>query len=472
MGFLDPARVNPLIPIDFVYTLEIDSGQAYWYMPRTENVQDEIYNAHARRPGHWKNHLWTNSNSFRIGYTFFLPCLQEVEANIATFDKVSPDSPAYNVQFPNAGALPDISDRDVSCFFNMLAWRLWADQEIDLDHVYTPATMEWPHFEQYVYPGLVGAPMVFGQGVMLYGDPSLAPQPGVNMREAKISKDTEDIEIVMVRPNIEHYMMGIILGQGGESLGSTFWGQTELSCYDDSMHGIWGMSYKYHERAIVINERNLIRLWDVAYDGYVGGKDDTCVRWDDDSENPHSRASFIQATTDVTRPYRGPSMMVMAFHHKGAKQGVSEDGGASYFKQYYNSNWPSPIVFYDRMENAGPQVARADFDNLHVVESDQFRVFHNPLYRNAYRPYKEKMPDFWDLHTIRKNAGLAAVENEVSSDALAFQGTMRILSAETGGVIHEVLGSGHHGPDFIGVASLRAGKGYRLNSQPTQHRLV
>ena len=43
------------------------------------------------------------------------------------------------------------------------------------------------------------------------------------------------------------------------------------------MHGIWGMSYKYNERAIVVNERNLVRLWDIAYDGYVGGKDDTAA---------------------------------------------------------------------------------------------------------------------------------------------------------------------------------------------------
>lgn len=59
-------------------------------------------------------------------------------------------------------------------------------------------------------------------------------------------------EIVIVRPNIEHNMLGVILGRGGiNELGATFWGQTELSCYDDSMHGIWGMSYKYHERAMV-----------------------------------------------------------------------------------------------------------------------------------------------------------------------------------------------------------------------------
>jgi len=51
----------------------------------------------------------------------------------------------------------------------------------------------------------------------------------------------EDVEIVIVRPNIEHSMLGIIMGLGGSELGSTLWGQTELSVYDDSMHGIWGM---------------------------------------------------------------------------------------------------------------------------------------------------------------------------------------------------------------------------------------
>ena len=75
-------------------------------------------------------------------------------------------------------------------------------------------------------------------------------------------------------------MLGIIMGRGGsEELGCTFWGQTELSCYDDSFHGVWGMSYKYHERALVLNERNMIRMWDVAYDGYNGGKDDSFVDW-------------------------------------------------------------------------------------------------------------------------------------------------------------------------------------------------
>ena len=48
-------------------------------------------------------------------------------------------------------------------------------------------------------------------------------------------------DIVILRPNIEHEMLGIIMGRGGtQELGATFWGQTELSCYDDAQHGVWG----------------------------------------------------------------------------------------------------------------------------------------------------------------------------------------------------------------------------------------
>ena len=52
--------------------------------------------------------------------------------------------------------------------------------------------------------------------------------------------DDEDAcyDYVIVRPNIEHNMLGVVLGRGGkDELGCTFWGQTELSVYDDSMHG-------------------------------------------------------------------------------------------------------------------------------------------------------------------------------------------------------------------------------------------
>ena len=51
-------------------------------------------------------------------------------------------------------------------------------------------------------------------------------------------------DIVILRPNIEHEMLGIIMGRGGtQELGATFWGQTELSCYDDAQHGTYQSNF-------------------------------------------------------------------------------------------------------------------------------------------------------------------------------------------------------------------------------------
>lgn len=278
----------------------------------------------------------------------------------------------------------------------------------------------------------------------------------------------ENIELVIVRPNIEHHMLGIIMGQGGEGLGNTLWGQTELSCYDDSMHGIWGMSYKYHERAIVFNEKNLVRLWDVAYDGYCGGKECTAVQWDD----PASVETFAEKTLALERNYNGPSMMVMAFVHDKHDRDYQDP---TIFKR----NWPSPIVFHDshdysKADNDPTQITgdftlTADRDNLHVLNFKDMRVFNKRLY-SAYEHYRDRMPQFTEIHNIRKPAGNSTVENQTFYDSLAFQGTMNIL--EDGRIVESIQGSGHHGPDYIGAASIRSGKGYKINTQPSLHRLV
>ena len=282
----------------------------------------------------------------------------------------------------------------------------------------------------------------------------------------------QDVEIVIVRPNIEHNMLGVIMGLGGNELGNTLWGQTELSVYDDSMHGIWGMSYKYHERAIVFNEKNLIRMWDIAYDGYNGGKDDTYVDWtDEDDERSNSVKKFKDATQDLSKNYRGPSMMVMAFVHDRKR---IDDGGGHLYDKHFRRNWPSPIVFYDTYDENNPQQQREvlpiDYDNVQTVDVDEFRVFNNQLYTRPYRDYREMMPEFKTLHTTRKTAGQSSADAETGTDCLAFQGSMRI---KEGGVIQEIQGSGHHGPDYVGVASVRAGKGQKVSGQaPLPYRIV
>ena len=115
-----------------------------------------------------------------------------------------------------------------------------------------------------------------------------------------------------------------------------------------------------------------------------------------------------------------------------------------------------------------------DPENGKIVQTKDFQVFdHNILgYAQRYPLYYHLMPDFARLAVDRKTAGVASAENEVCSDMLAFQGSMRVKDLTSGGLLNEVHGSGHHGNDFVGVASLRAGKGYRIQSQPTPGRLV
>jgi len=285
---------------------------------------------------------------------------------------------------------------------------------------------------------------------------------------AKLRDRLEDVEIVIVRPNIEHHMLGIIMGLGGSELGNTLWGQTELSVYDDSMHGIWGMSYKYHARSIVFNEKNLIRLWDIAYDGYNGGKDDTYVNWTDgDEATPNGYNQFKRQSINTNSNYRGPSMMVMAFVHNRT---------STSFEQHFRRNWPSPIVYHDSYNYEHPEQRDpvmqlpVDCENIEIINADEYRVFNNPLYA-SYAYYREKMPAFNELHKMRKSAGQSSVDSDTPQDSLAFQGSMRIK--KKGCIVQEIHGSGHHGPDYIGVASVRAGKGQKVQAQaPALYRMV
>jgi len=134
--------------------------------------------------------------------------------------------------------------------------------------------------------------------------------PEVNTREDRwriLEPQLRDGYCLLIRPNIEHEMLTVIAGRGGtQELGATFWGQTELACYDDAQHGIWGMSYKYHERAIVTNERNLIRMFDVAFDGYAGGMDTDILKL------PH--LNQFTKDTHVNEPrYNGASVIALHF---------------------------------------------------------------------------------------------------------------------------------------------------------------
>ena len=185
-------------------------------------------------------------------------------------------------------------------------------------------------------------------------------------------------------------------------------------------------------------------------------QDDRPVDWA--AEAPGEYRPFNQAVSDLSSPYNGPSLMVLRFNVNTTSAN-------------YKRNWPSPIVFHDKLEQDPPRHA-IDPESMYAVADSSWRVFNNPDYREQYRSYLARMPDFSYFHQTRKLPGFGSVDSESTQNALAFQGSMRIVRPGVG-VLQEIHGSGHHSSDYVGVAALRSGKGSRpIVNAPTAMRLV
>jgi hypothetical protein len=274
-------------------------------------------------------------------------------------------------------------------------------------------------------------------------------------------------DLFILRPNIEHYMLAVIFGRGGgpEELGATFWGQTELSCYDDSQHGIWGMSYKYHERAIVTNERNLIRVFDVCFDGYCGGNDARIMQWKSEDVD-----EFRRATMELSAPYAGPSMLVMSLPR---------------YKNVYES-FPNPLVWHTEQPSAGrfktqpdrgstvskslpdhcPFISRPPLNRGRVTPVEHSRALLHEVYSKYYHVLGLET---WANMNTPTDPGPAAFSNETDPYVFSFHGHM---AAILDGQREETQGSGHLGSNFVGVASVREGRGMLPRGMPTLAHLV
>jgi hypothetical protein len=280
--------------------------------------------------------------------------------------------------------------------------------------------------------------------------------------EQASADDGSKIQLMILRPSIEHYMLGICIGRGGtQELGATFWGQTELSCYDDAFYGKWGMSYKYHERAMVLNEKNLVRLWDVAFNGYVGGGDDTLVDFRDPNNRENGSAAWKKAVHDISVPYTGPSLAVLAFKTKDAKPRMHNP---------ININCPP-----DDDRDGGGTEHFVEPENIYTTHDSRMDLFLKDEYREQFNAkYADHWPEFNALHRERKTAGHAANEGDTHSASLSFEGTMQYkMNGYDRPAVHQ-KGTGHLGESFVGVASVRAGKGLQayMNTQPTMGRMI
>tara|TARA_B100002051_G_C16725851_1_gene635283 strand:+ start:335 stop:2341 length:2007 start_codon:yes stop_codon:yes gene_type:complete len=256
--------------------------------------------------------------------------------------------------------------------------------------------------------------------------------------------------ILLIRPNIEHYMLGLIIGRGGiDNLGATLWGQTEMSVFDDGQHGVWGMTYKYHERAIVFNERNMHRMWDIAYDGYVGGKDTTVMHWTRDLDETKEKMQTM------TREYNGKSIICVPL-----LEAISA--------------LPSPCILTDFLAQNNQQTTLATADlflhDASRLKSDiMSKITGNRYEIEAVISHVYKTLEMHNNHSLIKDASSAAQQDESTQNLLMYAGTATWQTYTVGGQPQAPThryGNGHHGVDYTGVAAVRNGKSFASTTAP------
>jgi hypothetical protein len=168
------------------------------------------------------------------------------------------------------------------------------------------------------------------------------------------------------------------------------------------------MSYKYHERAIVINERNLIRVFDVCFDGYCGGNDAQIMRWE-----KTNCEEFKQATENLSTPYTGASMLVMS------------ESLPKHTNVY--ESFPNLIVWHPKTPH--PSRMRVVPDKGWQVGNslDWHSLFSHSNSAQVYRVYSMyfKMLDLnIDQYSQALDPGALAVANETDPYVFSFHGHM------------------------------------------------
>ena len=94
--------------------------------------------------------------------------------------------------------------------------------------------------------------------------------------------------------------------------------------------------------------------------------------------------------------------------------------------------------------------------------------------QRAYDVYRKKLnvENWTSLAQTARSAGENCITNEAESRLMAFEGTMKVYNKQ-GNLVQDLRGSGHLGPSYPGVASIREGKGINNSAQaPIMGRLI
>tara|TARA_B100000902_G_scaffold395900_1_gene455502 strand:+ start:1649 stop:3568 length:1920 start_codon:yes stop_codon:yes gene_type:complete len=83
---------------------------------------------------------------------------------------------------------------------------------------------------------------------------------------------TDDLGILLMRPNQTYNMASAILAKGGQETGSTFHGHHDFMLSDDIVRKVHVGHYTFYSKSVVKRPKNYVIVEDVFAQGYVGGE--------------------------------------------------------------------------------------------------------------------------------------------------------------------------------------------------------
>jgi len=226
------------------------------------------------------------------------------------------------------------------------------------------------------------------------------------------------------------------------------------------------MSFKYHCKPVITNDKGAIRLFDIAFCGYTGGGNTklqpfkTGENWDgDDFEHWKSKVesldeafgmqtaslicmAFVDPNNSISSSMIDPVCIQPPSNLQGNNANLCADP-----ENIYSTYHPEMSHWETKVDSA---------DDIPVDDNNQFSN------KNMRATYAGLCPNWTLLHAFRQTAGHAANQCDSHCNAFFFEGSYR--TSGTGVMSKTIRGNGHLGHSMQGCAAVRSGKGLQMPS--------
>jgi len=185
-------------------------------------------------------------------------------------------------------------------------------------------------------------------------------------------------------------------------------------------------------------------VWDVAYDGYCGGKDLSVMPWTIEGVN-----AFQEASQNTSRNFSGKSIICVPYDSKVIVK--------------------SPMPMCSNSDGTTTSLATADMMISDIKNFSQQQTGGDPD-AVALKAILSVVYDALKMHNEYaeiKDAVAGASSGETTTCRLMYKGTSTwMYNVAHHANAHSTSGCGHHGNDYVGVASVRNGKSLMNSAAP------